>query len=90
MRLDVRSLDAVTHDLEARRLRIADALRRVMSEPVEAPEPVAQPASEPVSEPKAEPAAELEEEPVATPPVPPLEPFGEMSPVAARALFGDH
>lgn len=78
MRLDIRSLGPVTDDLEARRLRIAEALRQAMAEPAEA------------SRAATEAIVELDEEPVATPPVPPLEQFGAMSPVAARALFGDH
>jgi hypothetical protein len=87
-----RSLGAVIRDLEARRQAIADALRKVMAEPLGPPPALPVPTDERTST-----IAEVDEvyagaddgDDIDVPPVPPIEPIGAMPRAASRVLFGD-
>jgi hypothetical protein len=80
-------------DIERRRLAIADALRHVMADPAPVADeqfatvtPIRLLAPEPMAD-RAEADDDLVDERAS---VPPFEPAGEMSAIAAKALFGNH
>jgi hypothetical protein len=72
-------------ELEERRRAIAAELRKIMAEPVERISPV-----EPDDLADEQPDSDPESDEAERPSVPPFEPAGDMSPTAARALFGHH